>query len=57
MLYCISIQFFDPLAMPVFLPIDLEPLPLPDPERAAATRPDAGIFGGMHDEPVNLSQQ
>jgi integrase/recombinase XerD len=38
--------------MPVFLPIDLEPLPPADPERAAATRPDAGIFSGMHDEPV-----
>jgi len=40
--------------MPVFLPIDLEPLPDPalDPNRAAASRPDVGIFGGMHDEPV-----
>ena len=41
-------------ATPVFLPIDLEPLPPPDaqPDRAAASRPDAGIFRGMHDEPV-----
>jgi integrase/recombinase XerD len=38
--------------MPVFLPINLEPLPEADPDRAAATRPDAGIFHGVHDEPV-----
>jgi len=42
--------------MPVFLPIDLEPLPPPDPDRAAATRPDTGIFSGMHDEPVTSAR-
>jgi len=38
--------------MPVFLPIDLDPLPEAHPDRAAASRLDAGIFRGMHDEPV-----
>ncbi len=38
--------------MPVFRPIDLEPLPPADPDRAAAARPAAGIFGDMHDDPV-----
>jgi len=38
--------------MPAFLPINLDPLPQADPDRAAASRPDAGVFQGMHDEPV-----
>ena len=42
--------------MPVFLPIDLDPLPLADPDRAAASRPDAGIFRDMHDEPVTSAR-
>ena len=58
-LYCISIQLIssvEPVTMPVFLPIDLEPLPQADPNRAAASRPDAGIFRGVHDEPVTSAR-
>ncbi|RNF29177.1 integrase family protein [Massilia aurea] len=42
--------------MPAFLPIDLEPLPTEHPDRAAASRPDAGIFSGVHDEPVTSAR-
>jgi len=42
--------------MPVFLPIDLDPLPEEHPDRAAATRPDAGIFDGVHDEPATSAR-
>ena len=52
MLYCTSIQYLHSPIMPAFLPINLDPLPQADPDRAAASRPDAGVFQGMHDEPV-----
>lgn len=42
--------------MPVFLPIDLDPLPEASPDRAAASRPDAGIFRGPQDEPVTSAR-
>ncbi len=42
--------------MPVFLPIDLDPLPTEHPDRAAASRPDTGIFSGVHDEPVTSAR-
>ena len=41
---------------PVFLPIDLDPFPEADPNRAAASRPDAGVFRGVHDEPVTSAR-
>ncbi|MEH6434256.1 tyrosine-type recombinase/integrase [Massilia sp. DD77] len=37
---------------PVFLPIDLDPLPEDGLDRAAATRPEAGLGRHTHDEPV-----
>lgn len=42
--------------MPVFLPIDLSPLPVDDLFRAAATRPDVGIFHSPYDEPVTSAR-
>lgn len=42
--------------MPVFLPINLDPLPEASPDRAAASRPDAGIFRGPHDEPATSAR-
>jgi len=42
--------------MPVFLPIDLDPLPPPDPDRAAASGPGAGIHCSLHDEPVTSAR-
>lgn len=52
MLYCISIQSSRLALMPVFVPINLDPLPPADPDRAAASRLGAGSFSSMYDEPV-----
>jgi len=42
--------------MPVFLPIDLEPLPEAHADRAAASGPAGGLFGDVHDEPVTSAK-
>ena len=38
--------------MPNFFPIDLDPLPEDGPDRAAATRREAGLGRHLHDDPV-----
>ena len=42
--------------MPVFLPIDLDPLPEEHPDRAAASRPDGGILTGVDDEATSSAR-